>query len=623
MSAVVAQAVVAETGDTGAVSEAAGGAEKDAAATPATASTAAPAPEGAGAAAGGADAAASAAATEKALATARTFSKESGGTVGVEETFDKDLTMPERLRQEPAHEIDGVEVDVKNMMILGKLLAYNGVKVKDQQDGIAYEMYPVFAEKPAAYCAPAVRPKISPGMMFEVVKDWVDHKACYYFLARPSGGAAVAVVVMQKLPKDGDPVGQHPLFVHEFSAMKLLTSEKLPKDVAFEGEGSKLIKEWAKLKSLGAKGRGDALRAKQEEQRKRKEALDKEKEKVDAAKAAEAVADEAAKSEAAKSAKPPAKEQPKEPGAEELAKTIGSKKWLRKNMSSCYQLLKVCPRKEQLAIAAAAMGCKATTVVAMREELHVALGLVEVVASSDEDEQRQGGGKDSRGDTSGKRGGDAGSDNKGPGKPKPPPPSPPDEEWTMHLDSASNRPYWSNLATGAVTWHNPLKKLKRPLKPPPPPPPQEQQRGLAMQTPVFGHNSAMVPALTGSSQSSESSNPGGSGGSGGSGGASYRTGCNTGLSPMLGAVGRSGGNINVTIAQRGAYEGAQISHYHYGAEAVGVASGGAHGRQQLGVGGQQQQLSLPQHGQQQQMPMQHGHQQQMPLQQHGHPAPFY
>ena len=105
--------------------------------------------------------------------------------------------------------------------------------------------------------------------------------------------------------------------------------------------------------------------------------------------------------------------------------------------------------------------------------------------------------------------------------------------------------------------------------------------------------------------------------------ASYRTGCNTGLSPMLGAVGRSGGNINVTIAQRGAYEGAQISHYHYGAEAVGVASGGAHGRQQLGVGGQQQQLSLPQHGQQQQMPMQHGHQQQMPLQQHGHPAPFY
>ena len=56
MSAVVAQAVVAETGDTGAVSEAAGGAEKDAAATPATASTAAPAPEGAGAAAGGADA---------------------------------------------------------------------------------------------------------------------------------------------------------------------------------------------------------------------------------------------------------------------------------------------------------------------------------------------------------------------------------------------------------------------------------------------------------------------------------------------------------------------------------------------------------------------------------------
>ena len=94
-------------------------------------------------------------------------------------------------------------------------------------------------------------------------------------MARPSGESAVAVVVMQKVPKDGDPVGQHPLFVHGFSAMKLLSLEKLPKDVAFEGEGSKLIKEWAKLKSLGAKakGRGDALRAKQEGERKRKEAV--------------------------------------------------------------------------------------------------------------------------------------------------------------------------------------------------------------------------------------------------------------------------------------------------------------------------------------------------------------
>ena len=105
---------------TGAVSEAAGGAEEAAAATPAPAPTAAPAPEGSGAAAG-------AASTEKALATVRTFPKESGGAVGVEETFDKDLTMPERLRQEPAHEIGGVEVDMKNMMILGKLLAYNGM----------------------------------------------------------------------------------------------------------------------------------------------------------------------------------------------------------------------------------------------------------------------------------------------------------------------------------------------------------------------------------------------------------------------------------------------------------------------------------------------------------------
>ena len=50
MSAVVAQDANADTGDTGAVSEAAGGAEKAAAVTPAPAPTAAPAPEGAGAA---------------------------------------------------------------------------------------------------------------------------------------------------------------------------------------------------------------------------------------------------------------------------------------------------------------------------------------------------------------------------------------------------------------------------------------------------------------------------------------------------------------------------------------------------------------------------------------------
>ena len=43
--------------------------------------------------------------------------------------------------------------------------------------------------------------------------------------------------------------------MNEYSAMKLLSSEKLPKDGAFESEGSKLIKEWAKLKSPDAKGR--------------------------------------------------------------------------------------------------------------------------------------------------------------------------------------------------------------------------------------------------------------------------------------------------------------------------------------------------------------------------------
>ena len=39
------------------------------------------------------------------------------------------------------------------------------------------------------------------------------------------------------------------------------------------------------------------------------------------------------------------------------------------------------------------MGCKATTVVAVREEPHVALGLVEVVESSGEDDKQEPEGK--------------------------------------------------------------------------------------------------------------------------------------------------------------------------------------------------------------------------------------
>ena len=194
-------------------------------------------------------------------------------------------------------------------------------------------------------------------------------------------------------------------------------------------------------------------------------------------------------------------------------------------------------------------------------------------------------------------------------KPKPPvgPPPPAEEEWIMHVDSQSDRPFGENVASGVVVWQNPLR-----AKPPAPPPPA-----------VVGPGGTPASALSVANAGFDA-NP--LGGGSGSGGASYRTGCNTGLSPVLGAVGRSGGNINVTIAQRGAYEGAQISHCHYGAEAVGVASGGVHGRQQLGVGGQQQQMSLPlqQHGHQQ-----HGHPQHhvQQHQQHGpppsHPPPFY
>ena len=149
---------------------------------------------------------------------------------------------------------------------------------------------------------------------------------------------------MQKVPKDGDPPGQHSLFVNEYSTTQLLSSDKLPKDDAFEGEGLKLVKEWAKLKSLGAKAkeRGGALRAKQEEEQKRKEATAKEK--ADAAKAAEATAGEAkaadeanvTSKEPSKYRKPPPKEPPKEPGAEDIASMTESKKWPKKNMASYF-----------------------------------------------------------------------------------------------------------------------------------------------------------------------------------------------------------------------------------------------------------------------------------------------
>ena len=525
------------------------------------AARAAPAPEGADHGVSDPPPADTAATTEKALEEARAFSAAAGDTVGTEETFDKELSLIERLRLEPAHEIKGIKIDVTNVNIIGKLLVYNGETVKGKDtDMVVYEMYPAFAEKPKAYCAPAVRPKITPGDMFSVVKDWIDYKACFFFLARPPGASAVAVLVLEKVPKDGDPPGQHPKFVHELSPMKLLMSEKLEADEEFSRAAAPLVQEWARGKSIGPKGRGDALRAanaraaaeraKEEEAAAAAKAAAKAEAKAQAAKVAAAKV-EAAKIEASKVEASKVEASKAEPAkGDDLKKTIGSKKWLKQNITSCYQLTKVCPRKEQLSVACDAMGIKASTAGEMKESLRVALGLVEVVGSSDDDddddeapepEPKPKGGSDGRGNASEKRGGNES------GKTRPPPPPPVESEWTMHLDSASNRPYWSHSATGVTTWQNPHKKPKPPpLAPPPPLETPQQQHAPAMHM-VSHASQQQIVSHASSHASSSSSELSGVGGG-------------TGLSPIIRAAGRAGAQISLTINQRGAFEGS--THYH-------------------------------------------------------------
>ena len=57
----------------------------------------------------------------------------------------------------------------------------------------------------------------------------LDYKAGFYFLARPPERSAVAVLVMQKMIKDGDPPGHPAMWVDEHSPMKFLASQVLPK----------------------------------------------------------------------------------------------------------------------------------------------------------------------------------------------------------------------------------------------------------------------------------------------------------------------------------------------------------------------------------------------------------
>jgi hypothetical protein len=597
------------------------------AATEAATTTAAAAPAPAAAAgAGGGDPGA----IEAALAEARRAAAAGGATVGEEEDFPKGMTMVERLRKEPPLEIETVKVGIENLEVIGKLVTYNKSVLKDDEQNPVGEMYPIFMSLPAVYLKPKNMPKVSPGNIFQVAKDWHDYKGAFYFLYRPTGGSATAVCVLELLEKNtkGEvQTGSKAMFVEEYSAMKLLASPRSCDDNGFVVAGGPLVSEWSQLKKKGRVARREAAKAAAQKAEAEKVAA----EKVAAEKAAaEKAAAEKAAAESKKSKAPTGKgskgqddtvdlDEEEDDGEDDdpLAQ-FKDKTWIKTNMVSKNQVNRRAPLREQLETVCATLKIKPvpSTMGLMRDAIYLKLKLnepspAEAAASRRAEEEAVAAkvATAAAAKTAKAEGHDL--DERLPKRPKPKPPfGPPpqaEEEWIMHVDSQSDRPFWENVASGVVVWQNPLR-----AKPPAPPPPA-----------VVGPGGTPASALSVASAGFDAN---ALGGGSGSGGASYRTGCNTGLSPVLGAVARSGGNINVTIAQRGAYEGAQISHYHYGAESVGVASGGAHGRQQLGVGGQQQHMSLPlqQHGHQQHGHPQHHAQQH---QQHGpppsHPAPFY
>jgi len=183
-------------------------------------------------------------ATEAALAAARGKAAAAGATVGDEEAFPKSMTIAERLKKEPALDIEGKKVDIPNLIIMGKLVVYNKSVLNDDEEATVGEMYPIFMGLPAVYLVPKSMPKVSPGMIFSVVKDWNDFKASFYFLYRPTGGAAVAVCVFKLLEKSTagkEQDGSKEPFVVEFSPMKLLTSPALERDDDFVLAGGPLV----------------------------------------------------------------------------------------------------------------------------------------------------------------------------------------------------------------------------------------------------------------------------------------------------------------------------------------------------------------------------------------------
>ena len=338
------------------------------AATEAATTTAAAAPAPAAAAgAGGGDPGA----IEAALAEARRVAAAGGATVGEEEDFQKGMTMAERLRKEPPLVIETVEVDIKNLEVIGKLVTYNKSVLKDDEQNPVGDMYPIFMGLPAVYLKPKIMPKVSPGNIFQVAKDWHDYKAAFYFLYRTTGGSATAVCVLELLEKNtkGEvQTGSKAMFVEEYSAMKLLSSPRSCDDNDFVVAGGPLVSEWSQLKKKGRVARREAAKAAAQKAEAEKVAAEKvTAEKVAAEKAA-AESDEASKSKKSKA--------PNDKGSKGQDGTVGvdeeeddgedddplaqfkDKNWIKTNMVSKNQVNRRAPLRKQLEMLCATLKIK-------------------------------------------------------------------------------------------------------------------------------------------------------------------------------------------------------------------------------------------------------------------------
>ena len=68
---------------------------------------------------------------------------------GGEEDFPKGMAMVERLRKEPPLEIETAKVDIENLEVIGKPATYNKSVLKDDEQNLVGDMYPVFMSLPA------------------------------------------------------------------------------------------------------------------------------------------------------------------------------------------------------------------------------------------------------------------------------------------------------------------------------------------------------------------------------------------------------------------------------------------------------------------------------------------